>query len=106
MQLLSLTFHAEQNVVEEFKIYLENTFLPQVKNAHSQGGFIFSEVGSAMISEGKNYNLLLIFDDEESRAAYLGEKLPQIAEVILQNFGSQVMIFETQLHPLAWKFSK
>lgn len=106
MQLLSLTFHAEENVAQEFKIYLKNTFLSQLKINRNQDDFILSEVGSMMISEGKNYNLLLIFDDEKNRAGYLEQHLAQIADEILQNFGSQVMIFETQLNPLDWKFSK
>ena len=60
--------------------------------------YILSEVESEMISEGKNTNLLLIFDDIEKRQEFIDIEFKNITERIEAKFGQEVMIFETFLN--------
>ena len=57
-----------------------------------------------MISEGKNTNLLLIFQDEEKRQDFVEIELTNITERILKEFGENVMIFKTYLNPKKSRF--
>ena len=99
MSLLSLTFHTTENVSQEWEIYMENELHEMVENLIDVEKFILSEVESEMISEGKNTNLLLIFDDEEKRQDFLEIELLNLTERIESAFGENVMIFKTFLNP-------
>lgn len=66
--------------------------------------YILSEVESEMISEGKNTNLLMIFDNEEKRQDFVEIEFTNISEIILKEFGENVMIFKTYLNPKKSKF--
>ena len=99
MSLLSLTFHTTENVSQEWEIYMENELHEMVENLIDVEKFILSEVESEMISEGKNTNLLLIFDDEEKRQDFLEIELLNLTERIENAFGENVMIFKTFLNP-------
>jgi hypothetical protein len=61
--------------------------------------YILSEVHSDYIDDGKNYNLLLIFDDDEKRTEFIESELLNISERIENKFGQDVMIFTTSLNP-------
>jgi hypothetical protein len=66
--------------------------------------YILSEVESEMISEGKNTNLLLIFDNDEKRQDFVEIELINITDRILKEFGENVMIFKTYLNPKKSRF--
>ena len=104
MSLLSLTFHTTENVSQEWEIYMENELHEMVENLIDVEKFILSEVESEMISEGKNTNLLLIFDDEEKRQDFLEIELLNLTERIESAFGENVMIFKTFLNPKKSRF--
>ena len=55
-------------------------------------------------AEGKNTNLLLIFQDEEKRQDFVEIELTNITERILKEFGENVMIFKTYLNPKKSRF--
>jgi hypothetical protein len=61
--------------------------------------YILSEVHSDYIEEGKNYNLLLIFDNDQLREDFIKSEMENIAERIEAKFGQEVMIFNTFLNP-------
>jgi hypothetical protein len=61
--------------------------------------YILSEVYSDYIEDGKNYNLLLIFDNDELRDDFIKSELVNIAERIEKKFGPDIMIFNTFLNP-------
>ena len=70
-----------------------------VENLIDVEKYILSEVESEMISEGKNTNLLLIFENEEKRQDFIEIELTNITERIQKAFGENVMIFKTHLNP-------
>jgi hypothetical protein len=51
-----------------------------------------------MLTEGKNTNLLLIFDNDQKRKEFTETELLNISERIAANFGETVMIFITELN--------
>ena len=81
---------------DELKLMVEN--LMDVEK------YILSEVESEMINEGKNTNLLLVFDDEDKREDFIGIELKNITERIELKFGNEVMIFKTFLNPNSSRF--
>ncbi len=99
MSILSITFHATENQLEKWDYYVENNLQAMVENLMEVDKYILSEVGSDMINEGKNTNLLLIFDREELREQFIINELENIAERIYKEFGEEVMIFQTFLNP-------
>ena len=57
-----------------------------------------------MINEGKNTNLLLVFDNEEKRDDFIEIELKNITERIESKFGENVMVFTTFLNPKKSRF--
>lgn len=106
MKLLSLTFHAEESVVAEMKNYLNASLVPHLERGAEPQEFILSEVAHAMVEEGKNFSLILFFEEEARRSRFLQEQLPALADDLLKIFGHQVMIFDTELNPLQWNLSQ
>ena|SRR6218665_2037831 len=98
MSILSITFHATDNRVEEWDIYLENELHQMVENLLDVEKYIFSEVHSDMLNEGKNTNLFLMFDNSEIRDQFMESEMVNLAEIINQRFGEEVMIFPTFLN--------
>ena len=99
MSILSLTFHTPANLVASWDEYIETDLENMVENLMDVEKYILSEVESDMISEGKNTNLLLLFDDVEKRQDFLEIEFKNITERIKAKFGQEVMIFETFLNP-------
>jgi hypothetical protein len=66
--------------------------------------YILSEVHSDYIEDGKNYNLLLIFDNDDLREDFVKSELENITERIETKFGQEVMIFNTFLNPKKSRF--
>lgn len=104
MSILSITFHATDNRVEEWDLYLENELHQMVENLLDVEKYILSEVHSDMLNEGKNTNLFLLFDNDEIRNQFMESELVNIEERILQKFGPEVMVFPTFLNPRKKRF--
>ncbi len=98
MSILSLTFHTPADLVASWDEYIKTDLENMVENLMDVEKYILSEVESDMISEGKNTNLLLIFDDVEKRQDFLEIEFKNITERIEAKFGQEVMIFETFLN--------
>ncbi|OCA80240.1 hypothetical protein BBH99_16270 [Chryseobacterium contaminans] len=99
MSVLSITFHCTKNNLEEWENYIDETLILMTENLMDVNKYILSEVHSDYIDEGKNYNLLLIFDNDELRNDFLESELKNIAERIETQFGQEVLIFDTLLNP-------
>ncbi|AYN02263.1 MULTISPECIES: DUF4286 family protein [Chryseobacterium] len=99
MSVLSITFHCTKDNIEEWENYVDDTLVLMTENLLDVEKYILSEVHSDFIEDGKNYNLLLIFDDEEKRTEFMESELLNISERIEKKFGQEVMIFNTFLNP-------
>lgn len=99
MSVLSITFHCINNSIDEWENYVDETLVLMAENLLDVDKYILSEVHSDFIDEGKNYNLLLIFDNEEKRTEFMESELINISERIETKFGQDVMIFNTSLNP-------
>lgn len=98
MSILSLTFHTPADLVASWDEYIKTDLENMVENLMDVEKYILSEVESDMISEGKNTNLLLIFDEIEKRQEFIDIEFKNITERIEAKFGQEVMIFETFLN--------
>lgn len=103
MSVLSITFHSTDIVSQEWRNYLENKVHQMVENLMDVERYILSEVESEMINEGKNTNLLLVFENNEKREDFVEIELKNITEIIEKEFGEQVMIFKTFLNPVKFR---
>ncbi|MCX8532351.1 DUF4286 family protein [Chryseobacterium luquanense] len=99
MSVLSITFHCVNNSLEEWEKYVDETLVLMTENLLDVDKYILSEVHSDFIDEGKNYNLLLIFEDEEKRTDFMESELLNITDRIETKFGQNVMVFNTSLNP-------
>ncbi|AZB17011.1 DUF4286 family protein [Chryseobacterium indologenes] len=99
MSVLSITFHCTKDNLEEWENYIDETLVLMTENLMDVNKYILSEVHSDYIDEGKNYNLLLVFDNDELRNDFLESELKNIAERIETQFGQEVLIFDTLLNP-------
>ncbi|WP_292009799.1 DUF4286 family protein [Chryseobacterium sp.] len=104
MSVLSITFHCPQNYLEEWENYIDETLVLMTENLMDVNQYILSEVQSDYINEGKNYNLLLIFDNDGLRKDFLESELVNIKERIEKKFGENIMIFNTFLNPKKSRF--
>lgn len=97
MNLLSITFHTTQDNLERFVYFTENEFPEIIRNLMQVEKYFFSEVESDYIDEGKNYNLLLFFENQNLRAEFILSEFENIADIIQTKFADSVMIFQTKL---------
>ncbi|MGA9211289.1 DUF4286 family protein [Kaistella sp.] len=104
MSVLSITFHTTESINKEWNHYLENDLHQMVENLIDAEKYILSEVESDMISEGKNTNLLLIFENDEKRQDFIEIELTNITERVQKEFGQNIMIFKTYLNPKKSRF--
>ncbi|WP_042721538.1 DUF4286 family protein [Flavobacterium sp. B17] len=104
MSLLSITFHCTKNNLEKWENYIDETLVLMTENLMDVNKYILSEVHSDYIEEGKNYNLLLVFDNDELREDFVKSELQNIAEHVEARFGQDVMIFNTFLNPKKSRF--
>ncbi|WP_232520426.1 MULTISPECIES: DUF4286 family protein [Chryseobacterium] len=86
--------------ITEWEKYVDETLILMTENLMDVDQYILSEVNSDYIEEGKNYNLLLIFSDDEKREEFTKSELLNITERIEIKFGDQIMIFNTSLNPI------
>ncbi|WP_294230234.1 DUF4286 family protein [uncultured Chryseobacterium sp.] len=103
MSVLSITFHCTKNRLEEWQNYMDETLVLMTENLMDVSHYILSEVHSDYIEEGKNYNLLLIFENDELREDFIKSEMENIAERVELKFGQEVMIFNTFLNPKKMK---
>ena len=99
MSVLSLTFHSTENSTKDWEIYMENHLHQMLENLIDVEKYILSEVESEMVNEGKNTNLLLIFENDEKRQDFVEIEFINIADRIESKFGEHVLIFKTFLNP-------
>ena len=104
MSFLSLTFHNTESINKEWENYLGNDLHQMIENLMDVEKYILSEVQSDMINEGKNTNLLLVFDNEEKRDDFIEIELKNITERIESKFGANLMVFTTFLKPKKSRF--
>ena len=104
MSVLSLTFHTPEDLCQEWETYIKTDLLQMAENLMDVEKYILSEVASDMIGEGKNTNLLLIFENDEKRTDFVEIELINITEIIDAKFGQEIMIFETHLNPFGSRF--
>ncbi len=104
MSFLSLTFHNTESITKEWENYLGNDLHQMIENLMDVEKYILSEVQSDLINEGKNTNLLLVFDNEEKRDDFIEIELKNITERIESKFGENVMVFTTFLNPKKSRF--
>lgn len=103
MSVLSITFHCPKDNLEAWSQYIDDELIVLAENLLDVNNYILSEVQSDYIEEGKNYNLLLIFDDSNLREDFIKSELENIAERIKNKFGQDIMIFNTFLDPIKSK---
>ncbi|ASW73416.1 hypothetical protein IQ37_11440 [Chryseobacterium piperi] len=99
MSVLSITFHCTKNNLEKWENYMDETLVLMTENLMDVSKYILSEVHSDYIEDGKNYNLLLIFDNDDLRSDFIKSELVNIAEIVEKKFGDEVIIFNTFLNP-------
>jgi hypothetical protein len=99
MSILSITFHCVADRLQEWEKYIDETLILMTENLMDVDQYVLSEVESDYIQEGKNFNLFLIFDNDDLRKDFLESELPNITERIEKQFGTEVMIFATNLNP-------
>ena len=103
MSVISITFHSVESVQKEWNDFVEKDFHQLIENLMDVEKYMLSEVESDMINEGKNTNLLLIFDNEEKRTDFTEIEMLNSSEIIESKFGESVMIFITYLNPTKMK---
>ena len=100
MSVLSITFHCPESYLEAWETYVNDTLGLMAENLMEVDQYILSEVQTEMLHEGKNYNLLLIFANDELRAQFLENEMLNIEERVKAEFGENVMTFITFLNPI------
>ena len=104
MSILSVTFHTVENQLENWNNFIQRDLVQMIDNLYDVEKYILSEVETEMLTEGKNTNLLLVFENQQKREEFVTTELLNISERIAQNFGENVMIFITNLNPLKQNF--
>lgn len=98
VSILSITFHTPEDLITTWETFVENELKMMVENLYDVEKYILSEVESDMINEGKNTNLLLVFEQDEKRQDFKEIELKNITERIEAQFGQDVMVFLTGLN--------
>ena len=104
MSVLSVTFHTIESELQNWNNFVKTDLIKIIENLYDAEKYILSEVETEMLTEGKNTNLLLVFENQQKREEFVTTELLNISERIAQNFGENVMIFITNLNPLKQNF--
>ena len=104
MSILSITFHTVESQLQTWEQYFENELMSLIENFIYVEKYILSEVNTEMLIEGKNTNLLLIFESDEKRQEFTENELYNLSEIIARKFGESVMIFKTELNEKKSRF--
>ena len=103
MSVLSVTFHTIESELQNWSNFVKTDLIKIIENLYDAEKYILSEVETEMLTEGKNTNLLIIFENQQKREEFLSTELVNISERIAQKFGENVMIFVTKLNPFQQK---
>lgn len=107
MNLLSISFHVEVQVIDHWEILSRDHLSELLKKMKIFTNFIFSTVESAVTGEGRNYNLLLFFDDQKTRNEFHHQGFIELIQLIENDFKKEeVMVFETLIDPVYSSFEK
>ena len=104
MSVLSITFHTVESELSNWEQYVDTELIELVENLYDVEKYILSEVETEMLTEGKNTNLLLVFENDAKRQEFTETELLNISEKIGNQFGETVMIFITQLNTKKSRF--
>jgi len=104
MSILSVTFHTVESQLEKWNIFAQTELIQIIDNLYDVEKYILSEVETEMLTEGKNTNLLLVFENQQKREEFISTELLNISERIFLKFGESVMIFKTDLNPIKQNF--
>lgn len=104
MSVLSITFHTVESGLSNWEQYVDTELIELVENLYDVEKYILSEVETEMLTEGKNTNLLLVFENDAKRQEFTETELLNISEKIGNLFGETVMIFITQLNTKKSRF--
>lgn len=104
MNILSVTFHVTDNQIKNWNQFLQSDLIYQIDKMTDVEKFILSEVETDLLTEGKNYNFLLIFENQQKKDNFINNFLVGISQLIALRFGENVMVFATHLNPLKIKF--
>ena len=104
MSVLSITFHTVESELSNWEQYVDTELIMLVENLYDVEKYILSEVETEMLTEGKNTNLLLVFENDAKRQEFTETELLNISEKIGNQFGETVMIFITQLNTKKSRF--
>ncbi len=103
MSVLSVTFHTIESELQNWSNFVKTDLKKIIENLYDAEKYILSEVETEMLTEGKNTNLLIVFENQQKREEFLNTELINISERIAQKFGENVMIFVTKLNPFQQK---
>jgi len=102
VNILSITFHIEQNIISIWDNFIYDKILNFIKNTKLVERYTLSEVKNAPQNEGKNYNLLIFFVDKDIETKFCSTKLPKLSKIIQDKFpNNEVMFFITNLGVLS-----
>lgn len=104
MSVLSITFHTVESELSNWEQYVDTELIELVENLYDVEKYILSQVETEMLTEGKNTNLLLVFENDIKRQEFTETELLNISERIGKQFGEKVMIFITQLNTKKSRF--
>lgn len=104
MSVLSITFHTVESELSNWEQYVDTELIKLVENLYNVEKYILSQVETEMLTEGKNTNLLLVFENDAKRQEFTETELLNISERIGKQFGETVMIFITQLNTKKSRF--
>ena len=104
MSVLSITFHTVESELSNWEQYVDTELIELVENLYDVEKYILSQVETEMLTEGKNTNLLLVFENDAKRQEFTETELLNISERIGNQFGETVMIFITQLNTKKSRF--
>lgn len=100
MAILSVSFHATPEKIEDWKVYLQGSVMPWAKNFCGEKRVLLSEIETEVVAEGKNYNLLLFFDNATLRNHFFDEKIALLIKDITATFGNEVVVFPSKLNQI------
>ena len=103
MSVLSVTFHTIESELQNWSNFVKTDLIKIIENLYDAEKYILSEVETEILTEGKNTNLLIVFENQQKREEFLSTELVNISERIAQKFGENVMIFVTKLNPFQQK---
>ena len=104
MSVLSITFHTVESELSNWEQYVDTELIELVENLYDVEKYILSQVETEMLTEGKNTNLFLVFENDVKRQEFTETELLNISERIGNRFGETVMIFITQLNTKKSRF--